>query len=278
MTVSAPEHIPVYDSAASRWKAWEELEQAIKYRNLIVQLVRRDILSRYKRSVLGVAWTMLNPLGMMLVLTIVFSQLFRGVPAYPVYILSGLIAWTFFAQTTTMAMNQLVWGGALLSRIYIPRTAFNLSSIGTGLVNITLSLIPLAAIILITGNPLRPAALFLPIAILLLALFSLGVGLLLSTLAIYFPDVTEMYQIALLAWMYLTPIIYPPEIIPEAYRSLMLNLNPMYHFVVLFRKPLYEGLLPSAEQVAVALVIALVASVSGWLVFSNRADEFAYRV
>ncbi|GMR11333.1 MAG: hypothetical protein BMS9Abin28_2163 [Anaerolineae bacterium] len=278
MTVSAPEHMPVYDSAASRWKALEELEQAIKYRTLIVQLVRRDILSRYKRSVLGVAWTMLSPLGMMLILTIVFSQLFRGVPAYPVYVLSGLIAWAFFAQTTTIAMNQLVWGGALLSRIYIPRTSFSLSSIGTGLVNITLSLIPLFAIMLITGRPLRPSALFLPIAILLLALFSLGVGLLLSTMAVYFPDVSEMYQIVLVAWMYLTPIIYPPEIIPEAYRSILLNLNPMYYLVELIRKPLYEGVLPTTEQVAVGVAIALLASVGGWLVFSNKSDDFAYRV
>lgn len=275
---TASKKLPLYDSAAARTKAIEELQQALKYRGLILQLVRRDILSRYKRSVLGVAWTMLNPLGMMLVLTIAFSQLFRDTRAYPAYVLSGLVAWTFFAQTTTISMSQLIWGGALISRIYVPRTVFSVSSIGTGLVNITLSIIPLLVVMVITGTPIRLSILFLPISILLLALFALGVGLLLSTVAVYFPDVAEMYQIVLMAWMYLTPIIYPEEIIPDAYRSILLKANPMYHLVVLFRKPVYEGVLPSLEQIGLASVISVSVFVLGWFVFTERADEFAYRV
>ena len=278
MNRSMKAEVPVYDSASTRWRAIEELLQAVRYKSLIVQLVRRDVLSRYKRSVLGVAWTMLNPLGTMLVLTIAFSQLFKGTRAYPSYVLSGLVAWTFFSQTTTIAMTQLVWGGGLLSRIYVPRTIFAVSSIGTGLVNITLSLVPLAGVLLINGTPIRPSVLFLPISILFLALFSLGVGLLLSTLAVYFHDVVEMYQIGLMAWMYLTPIIYPEQIIPEAYRAVLLNLNPMYHLVVLFRKPLYEGQLPSGEQFLLAAGFSLLALAIGWLVFTNKADEFGYRV
>jgi len=272
------DNVEVYDSAKTRWKALEEFVQAAKYRSLILQLIRRDILSRYKRSVLGVAWTMLNPLGMMLVLTIAFSQLFSGTRAYSSYVLSGLIAWTFFAQTTTISMTQMVWGGALLSRIYIPRTVFALSSIGTGLVNITLSLVPLIAVMLFTGAPLRLSAFFLPISMLLLALFALGVGLLISTLAVYFPDVAEMYQIVLMAWMYLTPIIYPEEIIPEAYRTFLFTFNPMYHLVTLFRQPLYEGIVPSINRIGAAAAIAVLMFVIGWAIFSEKSDEFAYRV
>ncbi len=268
----------VYDSGIRRSKAVEELIEAYRYRHLIFQLVRRDVLTRYKRSILGVAWTMLNPLGMMLVLTVAFSQLFGGTRAYPAYVITGLVAWNFFAQTTNAAMNQMVWGGGLLSRIYFPRTVFVLSSIGTGLVNLLLSMVPLVIVLIITGTPIRTAVIFLPVAIIALAAFSLGVGLLISTWAIYYYDVAEMYQIVLTAWMYLTPIIYPAEIVPESVRIWLFTLNPMYHLVGLIRTPLYAGEFPEISQIAVALGIAILTLVSGWIVFSRKSDEFAYRV
>src|SRR5512140_3590826 len=125
--------IPVYDSAELIPHALQELKEAFSYRYLLFQLVRRDLLTRYKRSLLGVAWTMLNPLGMMLVLTLAFSSILRfNVPGYATFVLSGLIAWTFFSQTTTAAMVNLVWGGGLLKRIYLPRSAFALAAMGTG--------------------------------------------------------------------------------------------------------------------------------------------------
>lgn len=268
----------VYDSARRPPVMLEEAIHAYQYRDLIKQLIRRDVLTRYKRSVLGVAWTMLNPLGMMVVLTLAFSSLFSTTRAFAVYLLIGLIVWGFFAQTTTAAMSHLAWGGTLIHRIYIPRTVFAISSVGTGLVNLILSLVPLAGVMAVTRTPLRAPALFLPVALLLLALFALGVGLLLSALAVYFPDVTEMYQIALLAWMYLTPIIYPEEIVPEAYRAWMFGLNPMYYLVRLFRLPLYTGVWPSLADVGSAAAISLSVLLGGWLIFAKRADEFAYRV
>lgn len=268
----------VYDSALKRSKAFEELVEAYRYRHLIFQLVRRDILTRYKRSILGVAWTMLNPLGMMLVLTIAFSQLFGGTRAYPAYVLSGLIAWNFFSQTTTAGINQMVWGGGLLSRIYIPRTVFVLSSIGTGVVNLLLSMVPLIIVLLITGTPIRVSILFLPISIISLAAFSLGVGLIISTWAIYYYDIAEMYQIILTAWMYLTPIIYPESIVPENLRIWLFTLNPMYHLVAMFRAPLYEGVWPDANQTIAALGISFLVMAAGWIVFTRKSDEFAYRV
>lgn len=273
-----PSATPAYDSAFSRWKALDEVVQAFRYRHLLWQLVRRDVLTRYKRSVLGVVWTMLNPLGMMIVLTLAFSQIFSATRAYSAYVLTGLVAWTFFAQTTTSAMGQLVWGSSLLKRIYLPRSIFATSAVGTGLVNIILSLVPLAIVMLASGVPIRPAVLFLPVSILLLAMFGLGVALLLSTLAVYFPDVADMYQIALTAWMYFTPIIYPESILPEATRSWILGLNPMYHLIVAFRMPLYDGLLPTLGQLAPAVGVAVVMLFVGWIVFAERADEFAYRV
>ena len=166
----------IYDSARRGPVALEELRGIFRYRDLILQLIRKDIVARYKRSVLGVAWTMLQPLGMMIILSVVFSTLFSQVKGYPAYILSGLIAWTFFSQATSAMMTQIVWGGALLRQIYLPRTSFAVSSIGTGLTNLGISFIPLVFIVLIIGLPIRWSILFVPISMLLLGAFALGEG------------------------------------------------------------------------------------------------------
>lgn len=270
----------IYDSSQRGHPAIDELREVFNYRNLIVQLSRRDILTRYKRSVLGVAWTLLNPLGMMLVLTIAFSQIFRfGTEyGYPAFVLSGLLPWNLFSQTTTAAMVNLVWGGGLLNRIYIPRSSFSLAAIGTGLVNITLSTIPLVLVMLITQVPIRPSILFLPVPVILLACFALGVGLLISTIAVYFPDVSEMYQIILIGWLYLTPVIYPEEILPQPIGFWITHLNPMYYLVNLYRIPVYYGRLPTWEEFLPAALIAILTLAMGWWVFAIKSDEFAYRI
>jgi ABC-type polysaccharide/polyol phosphate export permease len=272
--------VSVYDSAHRGHPVLAELKDVLAYRHLVLQLVRRDVLTRYKRSVLGIAWTFLNPLGMMLVLTLAFSQIFRfGMEThYSVYVLSGLLSWTFFSQTTTASMVNLVWGGGLLNRIYIPRTSFAISAIGTGLVNIALSILPLFLVMVFTGVPLRPSLFFLPIPILLLAFFSLGLGLLISTFAVYFPDVAEMYQIFVTAWMYLTPIIYPEEILPEAARIWIARLNPMFYLIKLYRLPIIEGRLPTMEEMFWPTLVSVVMLVVGWWFFCVKSDEFAYRI
>ncbi len=274
------EDLLIYDSAKRTRPAIDELREVYNYRNLIQQLVRRDILTRYKRSVLGIAWTLLNPLGMMLVLTLAFSQIFRfaTVNGYPAYVLSGLLPWNLFSQATTAAMVNLIWGGGLLHRIYIPRASFAIAAIGTGLVNTILATIPLLLVMLITGVPIRISIIFLPVPLLLLAAFSLGLGLLISTVAAYFPDVSEMYQILLAAWFYLTPIIYPADILPEAYGYWITMLNPMFHLVNLYRIPTYDGRFPTLGELIPGLVISTVMLIIGWWAFSNKSDEIAYRI
>lgn len=277
---SRPALSVVYDSTRRGSAVFEELREILNYRHLIWQLVRRDILTRYKRSFLGVAWTMLNPLGMMLVWTLAFSQIFKfaSVPSYPAYVLNGLLAWSFFSQTTTASMVNLVWGGGLLNRIYIPRVSFALAAMGTGIVNILLSLVPLVVVMWVTGLGLSWSFLFVPISILILTAFSLGVGLLISTWAVYFPDIAEMYQIVISAWMFLTPIMYPEEVLPEAYRFYITMFNPMYHFVKLFRVPIYNSRFPTQMELLIPLAISLIVLVTGWIVFSKKSDEFAYRI
>jgi ABC-type polysaccharide/polyol phosphate export permease len=268
---------PIYDSTNQLPHAIQELKEIFRYRNFLFQLIRRDILTRYKRSFLGIAWTMLNPLGTMVVLTIVFSRLFGATQEYPVYVLTGLLAWNFFQKSTSAAMSNMVWGGSLLKNIYLPRTSFSLSAIGTELVNLLLSIVPLTLVILVTGASFHFSLVYLPISIVLVAGFSLGMALLLSTFAVYFPDVLEMYQILLTAWFYLTPIIYPATIFPEKYRPFLV-LNPFTYFVQLFHIPIYDGRIPTWMEFWPALVCSIGMLVIGWLVFTKKIDEFAYRV
>lgn len=273
--VEAP---PIYDSAERSLPFIEEFKELVRYRDLLVQLIARNIKTRYKRSALGILWTMLNPLLMMLVLSFVFSEVFRfSIKHYAAYALAGLSLWNFFAQTTTGAMSELIWGGGLLNRIYVPRAIFALSALGTGLVNLFLACVPLFLIMLITGVPVRPTILILPLPILLTAMFALGVALFLSRVAAYFADVVDMYQILLTAWMYATPIIYPKEIIPKNLHWLF-NLNPMYHLIEIFRAPLYIGWFAGPKTVAAAVVAAVFTLAFGWLYFTGKADELAYRI
>lgn len=274
---SGIENKPIYDSAQRRLMPLLEAREAWRYRDLIIFLVRRDVTARYKRSVLGIAWTMLNPLGMMIVLSIVFSQIFRtNIEDYPAFVLSGLIAWTFFSQTSSNAISVLVWGGDLLQRIYIPRSAFAISSIGTGLINLLLSLVPLLVVMVVIGTPLHLTILLAPVAMVLLGLFSLGVGLLISTIGIYFADVVEMYAIVIMAWFYVTPIIYTLDLLPANLQG-WLKLNPMGPLVELFRSLVFYGKIPTLDSWLFSTGVALGTFLIGWLVFTGKSDEFAYR-
>lgn len=269
--------LPLYDSSRRISPALDELRELLRYRNLLYQMVRRDVVTRYKRSFLGIAWTMLNPLGTTLVLALVFSQVFGADRGYASYVLSGLLPWTFFAQTTNACIVGLIWGGNLLSNIYLPRTVFAVSAIGTGLVNLSISLIPLLVIMLISGITPQFSLLLIPIPILFLAMFSLGIGLLLSAIAIHFADIAEMYQILLTALLYLSPVIYREEFLPQEFLWVV-RLNPMYYLLNFFRAFVLEGRLPGLMEFLVAGGIASAALLIGWMYFTSRADEFAYRV
>ena len=269
---------PFYDSASIRSPALHELRELWRYRDLLRLLVSNSIKTRYKRSTLGILWTLLNPLLTTLVLTIAFSQIFRfQIQNYTIYLLVGLLFWNFFSQSTTQAMATLIWGSSLIKRIYIPRTIFAVSVVGNGLTNLLLALIPLALVMLITGHPFSLALLWLPPAILLLVMFTLGLALFMSTLAVYFVDVVDLYSILLTVWFYLTPVIYPVEIVPPRFAPLV-QLNPMTTMLGLFRSIVYLGETPSLQAWLIAAGLAVVSLGAGWLVFTRRANDFAYRI
>jgi len=270
------EVVPIYDTSKRRIVAIFELVQAWQYRDLILQLVRRDVTSRYKRSVLGVAWTMLNPLGTMLILTIVFSKLFGRIEGYAAYILSGLVIWNFFSQASSTGINNLVRGGPMFTRIYVPRTAFAISSVGTGLVNLLLSMVILFGVMLVIGVPITWVSLLVFIPIILTSLFSLGMSLLISSAGIFFEDVVQMYQILMTAWMYFTPIIYDIDILPEFVQRLE-QFNPMFHLIKLFRQTTYLGEMFSWADLGWSALFAFGTLIVGWLVFAQVSEQLGYR-
>ena len=150
----------------------------------------------------------------------------RGV--YPAYIITGLVAWNFFSQTMQFSLNTTLKGSDLYKKIYMPRTAFVISVVGGGLINFLFALVPMLLIFLVTKVSIQPSIMLMPVAILLLAMFTLGLSLLLSTTAVFFPDVAEFFPVLITAWLYLTPIIYPEELLQDFFHGLVLTLNPIY--------------------------------------------------
>jgi len=274
--LSRPSPLPLYDSAAPRSWALEEARALWKYRGLVHELVVRDIKVRYKRSVLGIAWTMLAPLLNMVALTLVFSTILKQqIANYPVFFMTGAIFWAFFSQTTSTAASQTQDSNEIAKRIYIPRSVFVASAIGVGLVNLALSIVPLLIILMVTHFPIYTTWFFLPVAVAIETLFAAGVGLWLFTFASRFSDVREMYVVIVQTWFFLTPIVYHPAIVPPKFRF-ALWLNPVYYLVQTFRKPVYDGVLPSVALVAVSSALSLVVFVSGWIYFAKRAERFAF--
>ena len=268
---SAPD---VYDSARRGLLFVEEAQALWLYRHLVAELVARDIKVRYKRSVLGVAWTMLSPLLNMLAMTWVFSLVMRmGVKNFPVYFLTGSIFWAFFAGATSHAASLTIDAAEITKRVYIPRSVFVVSAVGVALVNLVLSLFPLFLIILVTGFPVHASWLFVPVSILIGALFTTGVGLVVFTLASRFVDIKETYLILVGAWFFVTPIVYAPSIVPERWRFIV-RYNPMTYLVEVFRAPLYDGWLPGPKTLAFAALAAVSSLVIGWLFYASRIEEY----
>lgn len=267
-----------YDSATTRPPVIGEFIELWRYRDLLRLLIANSIKTRYKRSTLGVIWTLLAPLLNTLVLTIAFSRILRfEVENYTIYLLVGLLFWNFFSQTTSHSINTLIWGSNLLRRIYIPRTIFIVSVVGNGLINYLLSLIPLVLIMVIMQHPFKLTLLLLPYAILLMTMFTLGLSLFISTLAVFFVDVVNMYTVLLSAWFYLTPVIYPTSIIPPEFAR-YIALNPMTIMLDLFRSLIYLGELPGQTTLITSTALAIISLGVGWWVFTRKVDELAYRI
>lgn len=249
-----------------------------RYRDLVLALVARELKVRYRRSAIGFTWTMLQPLLMMLVLQVVFSSLFRfQLVNYPVYAMAGILFWNFFSQSVVSSMNSLRGNSQLLKKVPVPKAVFPIATVASGVINLIFALVPLLLILVITGHPLTPALLFLPVAILLAALFTLGAGLLLSPLSIFFNDIVEMITVILSVLMYLTPIFYPKEIVPQKMRWIV-RFNPLRSILEVFRDPIYFGKVPPWSHLTVSCLIVLVALGLGAYAFRKSSDRIPFYI
>ena len=254
------------------------MKNLLQYRDLVSYLVARELKVRYRRSTIGFAWTMLQPLLTMLVLQLVFSAIFRfEIHNYPVYALAGILFWNFFSQSIVSSMNSLRANAGLLTKLPIPKSVFPVSTVIAGVINLLFALVPLFLILIVTGHPLGPSLLFLPAAILLAALLTLGAGLVLSPISVFFTDVVELVGVSLTLLMYLTPIFYPIDIIPERIRWIV-RFNPLRSVLEVFRDPIYYGKVPPLTHLTVALAVVFTALAFGILVFRRSSDRIAFYV
>jgi ABC-type polysaccharide/polyol phosphate export permease len=273
-----PEAPPDYDSAAPRSRVREELRSIIAYRDLIWNLVKRNVTARYKRSVLGVLWTLLDPILTMIVMSVVFTALFRrSIPAFPVYLLSGLLAWNFFTQSTRSSMNDLVRGGSLIGRVYLPSSIFAFTAVGTGLVNFLISCGLLIPLILVYRIPIGASMLFLPVGLVIITAFALGIGLVMSSFVVFFTDMENIYQILIRLLFYISGIIYSVDMLPAKLQT-VITFVPTYHLVAMFRDPLYRSSFPETFSVVYAATCAAAALIVGLWIFTRNADEYIYRL
>lgn len=253
-----------------------EIKEIVKYRELLLNLVARDIKVRYKKSFLGFVWVMLNPLLMMLILNMVFSGLFKiATKDYAAYLLSGLILWNFFSQSTSASVHSFLGNGYLIKKIYLPRVIFPLSLVLSALLNFVFSLVPLFIIFAVNGTALSADLYILPIGIALIFIFSLGVSLIISTLTVFFHDTIFIYEAMLLAWMYMTPIFYPESIVPEKFNFIFL-INPMYYFMGIFRDALYLESPETAIKLIYGLIFSIATFLAGWALYSRNRDRMVF--
>lgn len=252
----------------------ERILTLVRYRSLLGEFVLRDIKVRYRRSALGLLWTVLNPLLMMVVLTFVFSNLFKqDIPHFPIYYLSGALLFSFNSEATTNGMTSILNNASLVKKVYIPKYIFPLAKALSSLVNLGFSLIAMLLVMLVLRTPFRLTMLLLPIPIAYTFVFSLGLALFLAAVAVRFRDICHFYSVFVLAWTYFTPLVYPVSILPPAVMTLM-KFNPMYHFVDYSRALVLEGRIPSLIANGYCIVFSLLMLIIGLRVFYKMQDGF----
>lgn len=250
------------------------IENFKKFRPLLSELITRDIKNKYRKSILGVFWTILNPLFMMIVLSVVFSNLFKfDIEYFPVYLLSGQLIFNFFSESTTNAMGAIIANGPLIKKIYVPKYVFVLSRIFSSSINLLASFTALIFVMLAMRVELHYTILLVPIPLFFVIGFSLGVGLLLAALTVKFRDIMHLYSVFVTALMYLTPVIYPMSILPEWLEKVVL-LNPLTNILIMFRDVMMNNTLPSILSMVIAFAEVIVVMVLGLYVFYKRQDTF----
>jgi lipopolysaccharide transport system permease protein len=251
------------------------LTELVRYRELIKNLVARDLKVRYRNSILGFVWCLLNPLLMMAVFTFVFTILMRNsLPNYPVFILIGILAWNFHSTAVTGAISSITGNAPLVLKVYFPREVLPLAAVLSNAVNFVLALIALFAMILAFQVHLSVTILFLPVILFVQIVFSSGLALILAALTVFYRDVANIMETLLLAWFFLTPIVWRMEDLFPDYGRLMYIVNPLASIISAYRDVLYSGGMPGLDFLGRTLVTSIVLLGIGLIYFRRAARRF----
>jgi len=251
-----------------------QLNTLARFRYLLFLLVKRDFVTRYRRSVLGVLWSVLNPLLSMIVLSMVFSNLFGvEIPNFPVYVFSGQLIYNFFNESTTTAMGSIVGGAGTIKKVYVPKYIFPISKIVSAITNMGFAFVAFMLVFTVTGHPFYWTIFLVPIPMIYIIIFSTGVGMLLSAMAVFFRDLTHIYTIFTMLLFFLTPIMYHVDILPERVFHLI-HLNPLFHYVEYFRNLALYGVIPSLWDNIICLGFALIVCCLGLYAKMTQQDKY----
>lgn len=251
------------------------IKSIYRYQFLIKQLVSRDFKTKYRRSVLGVFWSFLNPLLTMLVQYVVFSTLFRSaIPNYPVYLLSGIVLFNFFNETTMVGLTAITSNAPLITKVYVPKFIYPLTRMLSSSINVALSLIPLFLVTICTGVMPAPSWLLLAYVLLCMMAFSLGITYILATMMVYFRDTQFLWSVVSMVWMYCTPIFYPENIIPAQLLPIY-RLNPLYQLLKFARCSLIDRVSPEPMAYLICFAVGVIPLVLGVWIFQRKQKDFA---
>ena len=246
-----------------------------KYRGLFKQLVIRDIKLKYRRSILGYLWSILKPLLTMLIMTIVFSQMFRfQINNYPVYLLSGHVIFDFFTFATNQSCYAVLNNASLIKKVYLPKYIFVFCKVTSSFVEYLFSLVALIVVMIFTGSEFGFNNLLFIIPCIEVYFFSLGIGLFLAQANVFFRDIQYLYSVFCTAITYLTPLFYPIEALPEGVRFAVEKFNPLYLYVTMFRQCVYANVLIDLHMVIIGFYWAVGAVTFGVFFFKKNQDDF----
>ncbi|MBI3464463.1 MAG: ABC transporter permease [Planctomycetes bacterium] len=253
-----------------------DLAELFAYRFVLYNLVTQELKVRYQRSVLGFFWTLLNPILMMAVLATVFSHLI-SMKDYALYLFAGMLPWVFFATSVDAGANCLIRAEGLIRKVYLPKMLFPIAAMLINLINLSLSMMALFLLLQVIAPRVSWSILTVPPAMVLLAVFTLGIGMLVATVNTFFRDFGHIVTVLLQAWYFLTPVIYSLDVLSEKLRRVIV-WNPMSALLHLFHCAIYYRELPSGATVGYAVLSALVSLGIGYAAFKYHEDRFIFRL
>lgn len=255
------------------------LRNMIKYRDLFIELVKKDIKIKYRNSFLGIIWSMINPLMFLIVISLIFSSLFTNtISNYPFYVLVGRMIYLFFSESTNFAMDSIHANGQLIRKVYVPKYYFPLSRICSTFITTIVTFTPiLLVLIIVTNSKFNLVSFFIIIPLIYILLISMGVGLFLSAVNVFFRDIKHLYSVILMFIMYASAIFYPIEIVPNEYR-IIFDLNPIYKVIEMARDVLLNGSLPSIGSHLIVITYTIILLVLGFYTFYKTQDKFIQKI